>query len=262
MLPGAWSVLRNTGPCAGLIHSGAGAASADVGSCAGSSLARHWLVLGDRPPPCHPWVPSLVRSRNTALSVLDPWAFLPSLPPSLPLPPSLQTPLLPKELLVQWWGLGLPRYCGTKSSRRSRRRLAVSSVGGGKAAGPVWVASEPTAGCRWGPLLGCSEVARYWAASSAGASWPRAGEPVRRSWALAPVGLSFPSKAGVAITLRAQASLFFLIPAHESPRTPSFYLSSRQPRIQEFWMDPVENTIRSYDVSGQALKVTLKCGKS
>lgn len=27
-------------------------------------------------------------------------------------------------------------------------------------------------------------------------------------------------------------------------------------------MDPVENIIRSYDVSGQALKITVNCGKS
>lgn len=171
------------------------------------------LVIGwfwGTAPPCHPWVPSLVRSRNTALLVLDPWAFLPSLPPSLPLPPSLQTPLLPKELLVQWWGLGLPRYCGTKSSRRSRRRLAVSSVGGGKAAGPVWVASEPTAACRWGPLLGCSEVARYWAASSAAASWPRAGEPVRRSWALALWGCPSPQRQESRSPLEHRHRSFFL----------------------------------------------------
>ncbi|XP_049469355.1 calcineurin B homologous protein 1 isoform X1 [Panthera uncia] len=80
MLPGAWSALRNTRPCAGLIHSGAGAKSVNVHFCAGCSLAPNWLVLGPPSSARHLWVPSLVRSKNTALSSLDPWASLPSLP--------------------------------------------------------------------------------------------------------------------------------------------------------------------------------------
>ncbi|XP_030174313.1 calcineurin B homologous protein 1 isoform X2 [Lynx canadensis] len=80
MLPGAWSALRNTRPCAGLIHSGAGAKSVNVDFCAGCSLAPNWLVLGPPSSARHLWVPSLVRSKNTALSSLDPWASLPSLP--------------------------------------------------------------------------------------------------------------------------------------------------------------------------------------
>lgn len=95
--------------------------------------------------------------------------------------------------------------------------------------------------------MGCSEVAESWAASSAGASGPRAGGPVlpavaTRSGALALVALSFLSKAGVAITRRAQTPLFSSPPTRESPRTPFLYLSSHQPQIQELWMDPVENS--------------------
>lgn len=76
--------------------------------------------------------------------------------------------------------------------------------------------------------VGVPRGCRYWAASSAGASWPRAGGPVlTATWsgALAPVGLSFPSKAGFMITLRAEAPLFSLPPAHESLRTPLSFLS-------------------------------------
>lgn len=94
---------------------------------------------------------------------------------------------------------------------------------------------------------GAGSLLGSWAASSPGASGPRAGGPVlpvtaSLSRGLALVGLPFPAKVGVAITRRAQTPLFAGSPAPGRSRTPFLNFFLHQPQIQELWMDPEENT--------------------
>lgn len=270
MLPGAWSALRNTRPCAGLIHSGAGAKSVNVDFCAGCSLAPNWLVLGPPSSARHLWVPSLVRSKNTALSSLDPWASLPSLPLSRRRC-RFRRPCSRSSFRLGDGVSGFHVIAGRRARGDQEGDWLWVRVGGGNVAGRLWLVSEPRTAVV--EVWSCGA----WAAPALelcgpsdcrGPGQPPALELCGRGlepWAQAPVGLSFPLKTESTHHPQSTGTALFSSSCswkRPPPPTPLLYPTLHQPRIQEPWMDPVENILRSCDGSGQALKATVDYEKS
>lgn len=201
---------------------------------------------GPPSPARHPWVPFPVHSRTTALSLLDPWLFLPFFPPY--------------RRRCRFW-----RRCSRRSSRlgdgvpglhvtAGRRARGDQEgnwlwvrAGGGNAAERLRLASGPRATVaevwRWGPgrLGGVLGSLQRWSFGDDGGpvlklQLPGAGQCLlwgcpshqrRESWS--PVD---------------HWSRSFLFPLLlKAPRTLFLYLSSHQPQIQELWMDSVENLL-------------------